>query len=98
MKIFATVWLAAYMAAWLAAFWLPLRKWTLSALAFIPAMVFSVGIPILVAGILRSTPHTFLVLWSALPFAIITARLVWETKQRNPNQRANRTPHGARLP
>ena len=74
-----------YAFAWWAVFWLPARKGSFSALAFIPAAIFAFAIPMVVADVIKGTPSLgLLILWSLIPFAILIMELLWR-KKRNPN-------------
>ncbi len=89
MRIITTLWLAAYMFAWWFVFVLPMRRDnSYRALAFIPAAIFALAVPICVADTLRRTPpKLFIIVWSVLPFLLIGIELIWR-RRKGPREKA----------
>jgi hypothetical protein len=85
MKIILFMLLVTYVAAWLIAFLLPIRKGRLSAFAFIPAAFCAFFVPMFISDILRHTPTTFLVIWSIIPVVVVGIKLILRARAQDRN-------------
>ena len=99
MKALAALALAIYLAAWWLTFWLWLRKHDfIRALAFIPAALCSVAVPMTISDILQSTPTIAIVIWFALPIVLVTVMLLRMKHRPEPPAAADPAGRGAAEP
>lgn len=77
------VFIGGYLLLWWVVFWVPLRRSPFSVLAFIPALVCAVGVPLIVSDSLMETPRGFLLAWTILPMLTIAFEFVHEKGRRH---------------